>query len=120
VDVPYKRPWIGLAALIIVSFAILGYHGGEIYRLAPPLPERVITPEGELIWHGRDIKDGQNAWQSIGGQQLGSIWDMGPMWRPTGRPTGSIARVSGSWTIEPGNKLISRLTPWTRAHRLNS
>jgi len=30
-----------------------------------------------LIWRGGDIKDGQNVWQSIGGQHLGSIWGHG-------------------------------------------
>ena len=73
----YNRLWICLAAVIVVSFAVLGYYGGEIYRQAPPVPERVATSDGDLIWRGDDIKDGQNVWQSIGGQQLGSIWGHG-------------------------------------------
>src|SRR5687767_11465048 len=73
----YNRLWVCLSLVIVVSFALLGYYGGEIYRQAPPVPERVVTPEGELIWRGEDIKDGQNVWQSIGGQQLGSIWGHG-------------------------------------------
>jgi nitric oxide reductase subunit B len=73
----YKRLWICLTAVIVVSFAILGYYGREIYRQAPPVPERVVTSTGDLLWHGNDIKDGQNVWQSIGGQQLGSIWGHG-------------------------------------------
>jgi nitric oxide reductase subunit B len=33
----YTGLWIGLATVIVVSFAVLGYYGGEVYRLAPPL-----------------------------------------------------------------------------------
>jgi nitric oxide reductase subunit B len=73
----HKRLWIGFAAVIVVSFTVLGYYGGEIYRQAPPVPERVTTPDGTVIWRGQDIKDGQNVWQSMGGQQLGSIWGHG-------------------------------------------
>ena len=73
----YKGLWIGFAAVIVVSFAVLGYYGGEIYRQAPPVPERVVTPDRTVIYRGQDIKDGQNVWQSIGGQQLGSIWGHG-------------------------------------------
>jgi nitric oxide reductase subunit B len=35
---------------------------------------------------------GAQVWQSFGGQQLGSIWGHGALSRPTGRPTGCIAK----------------------------
>jgi nitric oxide reductase subunit B len=73
----YTRLWISFAAVIIASFAVLGYYGGEIYRQAPPVPERVVVSGGEVLFTGQDIKDGQNVWQSIGGQELGSIWGHG-------------------------------------------
>jgi nitric oxide reductase subunit B len=73
----YKGLWISFCLVNVVSFAVLGYYGGEIYRLAPPVPDRVATPDGTVIWQGQEIKDGQNVWQSIGGQQLGSIWGHG-------------------------------------------
>ena len=73
----YKKLWMAFFAVILVSFAVLGYYGGEIYRQAPPVPERITTVEGTVIWRGQDIKEGQNVWQSIGGQQLGSIWGHG-------------------------------------------
>jgi nitric oxide reductase subunit B len=51
----YKRLWICLTAVIVVSFAILGYYGREIYRQAPPVPERVVTSTGDLLWHGNTM-----------------------------------------------------------------
>lgn len=73
----YKKLWFGLFAVIVLSFAVLGYYGREIYRQAPPIPDEVATPEGEVLFTGQDIRDGQNVWQSLGGQQLGSIWGHG-------------------------------------------
>ncbi len=73
----YKRLWLGLWAVIGVSFAVLGYYGREIYRQAPPIPAQVATVEGKVLFTGQDIRDGQNVWQSLGGQEVGSIWGHG-------------------------------------------
>jgi nitric oxide reductase subunit B len=56
---------------------VLGYFGGEIARQAPPVPERVLTADGAVVFTGQDIRDGQNVWQSLGGQEIGSIWGRG-------------------------------------------
>jgi nitric oxide reductase subunit B len=73
----YAKLWLGLIGVIVLSFAVLGYYGGEIYRQAPPIPERVVTTDRVVLFTGQDIKDGQNVWQSLGGQQVGSIWGHG-------------------------------------------
>src|SRR5262245_47370152 len=72
-----NRRWWALAAVVAVSFAILGYFGGEIYRQAPPIPERVITSDGQVLFTRQDIVTGQSVWQSMGGQEVGSIWGHG-------------------------------------------
>jgi nitric oxide reductase subunit B len=73
----YRKLWIGFAIVIIGSFAVLGYFGREIYRKAPPIPNQVVTTSGKVLFSGQDIKDGQNVWQSIGGQEVGTIWGHG-------------------------------------------
>ncbi|MCS6925671.1 MAG: nitric-oxide reductase large subunit, partial [Candidatus Binatia bacterium] len=73
----YMRLWVSLTAMIVTSFAVLGYFGSEIYRQAPPVPARVVTTEGVVLFTGQDIHDGQNVWQSLGGQQVGSVWGHG-------------------------------------------
>ena len=78
----YKKLWIGLALVIILSFLVLGYYGVDIYREAPPVPESVVTTNGEVLFSGQDIKDGQNIWQSIGGQELGTVWGHGSYLAP--------------------------------------
>jgi nitric oxide reductase subunit B len=72
-----KKLWIGFILVMVISFSILGYYGIEIYREAPPIPERVIGPNGETIFTARDIKNGQNVWQSMGGQEVGTVWGHG-------------------------------------------
>lgn len=78
----YKRLWIGFALVMLVSFGVLIYYGGEIYRQKPPIPAKVITENGETLMTNQEIKDGMNIWQSIGGQELGSIWGHGAYQAP--------------------------------------
>lgn len=73
----YGKLWFSLGAVIVASFAVLGYYGLEIYRQAPPIPQRVVTEDGRVLFTGEQIKDGQNVWQSLGGQEVGSVWGHG-------------------------------------------
>lgn len=73
----YRKLWVGLTVVMAVSFAVLIYFGVEIYRKAPPIPERVVTEDGAVVFTAQEIKDGQNVWQSMGGQEVGSVWGHG-------------------------------------------
>ena len=72
-----KRLWIGFIAVLVISFSVLGYFGHEIYVQAPPQPDKIVNASGKVLFTGQDIRDGQNVWQSIGGQELGTIWGHG-------------------------------------------
>ena len=73
----YRKLWLTFAIVVVASFAVLGWFGREIYRQAPPIPDRVVTTEGRVLFTGNDILDGQNVWQSTGGQELGTVWGHG-------------------------------------------
>jgi len=73
----YRRLWTILILVLIGSFSVLGYYGREIYTQAPPIPNRVVTSAGQVLFTGQDIKDGQNVWQSMGGQEVGTVWGHG-------------------------------------------
>ncbi len=73
----HKSLWVVLGLVVGASFLTLGYYGAELYRQAPPVPQKVRTQAGVELFTGQMIKDGQNVWQSMGGQQIGSVWGHG-------------------------------------------
>ena len=73
----HRRLWLGLGLLLLVSFSVLLWMGGEIYRKAPPLPSQVLAEDGAVLYTAADIQRGRQVWQSMGGMQLGSIWGHG-------------------------------------------
>ncbi|CAI8817777.1 nitric oxide reductase subunit B [Pseudomonas sp. IT-P12] len=78
----YRKLWWSLIGVLGVTFCLLGWFGREIYRQAPPIPEQVQSADGTTLFRAADILDGQTAWQSIGGMQLGSIWGHGAYQAP--------------------------------------
>src|ERR1035441_9390882 len=67
----YTRYWWALTIVIVGSFIVLGGEGRKMISGAPPLPD-VYTTDGQLLFTGSSITDGQGVWQSIGGQALGA------------------------------------------------
>ncbi|WP_437682174.1 nitric-oxide reductase large subunit [Sorangium sp. So ce131] len=94
-----RRLWLALAAVITAGFLILGFMGREVYRKAPPIPERVQTPSGRVLLTKDDILDGQLVYQSIGGQQVGSVWGHGAYQAPD---------WSADWLHREAEALLSR------------
>ncbi len=78
----YRKLWFTLIGVLIVTFSLLGYYGAEVYRTAPPIPDKIATAGGEVLYTHDSILDGQTAWQSVGGMQLGSIWGHGAYQAP--------------------------------------
>src|SRR5437660_10182253 len=72
-----KKLWISLAAVLVVSFAVLGWIGTRIYQEMPPLPARIVDTNGAVVVANGDIGRGQNVWQALGGMEVGSIWGHG-------------------------------------------
>jgi nitric oxide reductase subunit B len=69
--------WILLGLVFVLSFAVLGWLGRQIYLAAPPIPNAVRTSAGQTLYTGDEIRDGQRAWLAAGGQQLGTVWGHG-------------------------------------------
>jgi len=72
-----RKLWLGLAVLLTLSFGVLLWAGTEIFRTAPPMPEKVLSESGQVIYTRADMEQGRQVWQSMGGMQLGSIWGHG-------------------------------------------
>jgi nitric oxide reductase subunit B len=74
---PYKKLWIAFALITLVSFSVLGGVGYKAINDGPPIPGKVLTTDGRLLFTGETIRNGQNVWQSTGGQEIGTIWGHG-------------------------------------------
>ena len=79
----YAKYWYTLIGVLIVTFSLLGYYGVEVYRTAPPIPGKVLVQGSDKpLYTEESILDGQTAWQSTGGMQLGSILGHGAYQAP--------------------------------------
>lgn len=78
----YKPLWWFLTIIMVVMFTLLGYYGKEVYNEAPPIPEAYISENGDTLFTKQDMFDGQSAWQSIGGMDVGTVWGHGAYQAP--------------------------------------
>ncbi len=98
-----KRLWVILAAILTVSFGILGWMGGEIYRTMPPMPQSVVSDSGMTLYTLDDMQKGRQVWQTTGGHQQGSIWGHG-------------AYVAPDWTADwLHRESVALLDVWSQA-----
>lgn len=96
----YRKLWITLIVVVLAAFTVLGVAGYKGIQSAPPIPSKVVTTDGTLLFTGEEIRNGQNVWQSLGGQEIGSIWGHG-------------AYVAPDWTADYLHReLIIVLNRW--------
>lgn len=114
----YRNLWLWLIGSMTLSFLLLGYYGREIYHQAPPVPKQVVTTDGTVLFTGQDIKDGQNVWQSIGGQEVGTIWGHGayvaPDWSADWLHRECVWLLD-HWAAQSGGKTYDQLDTETQA-----
>jgi len=72
-----RKLWVAFTAVVVISFAVLGWVGFRIYQQVPPVPSRVVTSGGAVVIPDGAIPAGQNVWQSMGGMEVGSVWGHG-------------------------------------------
>lgn len=113
-----RRLWMVLVIMMVTSFAVLGYYGWQIYQQAPPIPAQVVASDGRVLFTRADIQDGQNVWQSMGGQEVGSIWGHGayvaPDWSADWLHR-EATELLGRWAQRDGGVPFDRLSAERRA-----
>jgi nitric oxide reductase subunit B len=77
-----RKLWTWLAVICVISFAILGWVGTEIYQKAPPIPTQVVSTDNKVLYTGEQVQKGQETWLMAGGQQVGSVWGHGAYLAP--------------------------------------
>jgi nitric oxide reductase subunit B len=89
-----------LLFVLILTFGGLLFGGYLITKEKPPIPSLVTGPDGETLFSGGDIKEGQQLFLSHGGQHLGTIWGHGSYLAPD---------WSADWLHREGLYLAARL-----------
>jgi len=103
-----KKLWAAFAVVNLVSFAILGWVGVEIYRHKPPIPMQVVDEAGSAVFPEGAISEGQSVWQALGGMQVGSVWGHG-------------AYVAPDWTADwLHRELVFVLDAWAKSEKAAS
>lgn len=109
-----KKYWIGFSLVIVISFAVLSWVGVKIYQQKPPIPEKIVTESGVLVFTKSDIQDGQNIWQAMGGMESGSVWGHGsyvaPDWTADWLHR-ELVTVLNIWAAQNYDVEFSKLTP---------
>ena len=107
-----RKLWTWLAVICVLSFAVLGWVGTEIYLTAPPIPRQVISSKGIVLFSEGQVQRGQEAWRSAGGQQLGSVWGHGsyvaPDWSADWLHREALA-LRGVWAQQDFGKPFEQL-----------
>ena len=99
----YRKLWIAFIVVMVLSFSVLGGAGYKALHNGPPVPTQVVTTDGRVLLDSNTIQDGQGVWQSIGGQEVGSIWGHG-------------AYVAPDWTADwLHRECVFILDRWARA-----
>lgn len=72
-------PWWRYSVLIVIviGFSILGFITRLAYDNAPPIPEKVVNPQGELLFTKEEILDGQSLFFRYNLMEHGTLWGHG-------------------------------------------
>jgi nitric oxide reductase subunit B len=76
---PELSPWwkISVIFTVLVGFSVLTFISVKAYRDAPPIPVRVVTPQGDVIFTRDDILAGQQVFLKYALMENGTIWGHG-------------------------------------------
>jgi hypothetical protein len=87
----YKKLWIAFGLVMVVSFSVLGGVGYKAINNGPPIPAKVVTTDGQMLFTGETIRDGRMSGSPPVDRKSVRSGDMELMLRPTGAPIISIA-----------------------------
>ncbi|WP_205620895.1 nitric-oxide reductase large subunit [Intrasporangium chromatireducens] len=73
-----SRGWVqGVALVMLFSFFVMGFLTFRTYTASMPQPDKVVTQDGQTLFTGAEITEGQRLFQARGLMQYGSIMGHG-------------------------------------------
>src|SRR5262249_57508570 len=67
----------GMVLTLVFGFSIMGYLALRVYQDHAPIPARVVSEQGKVVFTGEDILNGQQAFLTYGLMQYGSVYGHG-------------------------------------------
>ena len=73
-EIAISKGWVQGAALVLIfGFFVMGVLAYRTYTHSMPLPEQVVSEQGDVVYTGEEITSGQNVFLTRGIQQYGSV-----------------------------------------------
>ena len=73
-----SKGWLQAVVLVVlVGFSVLGLLAYRTYQASPPVPARVVDPQGQVIYTGTDVSHGQQVFLNHGLMEYGSAFGHG-------------------------------------------
>ena len=73
-----SKGWVqGVFLVVLFGFFVLGLLAYRTYMAKPPTPQRVVDPQGTLLYTGADIHKGQQVFLHNGLMEYGSVFGHG-------------------------------------------
>jgi nitric oxide reductase subunit B len=77
-DLLVSKGWIQAVLLVVLlGFFVLGLLAYRTYDAKPPVPDRVVGPQGRVLFSGDDVRQGQQVFLHNGLMEYGSVFGHG-------------------------------------------
>jgi nitric oxide reductase subunit B len=77
-------PWwrYGVLIIMLAGFGVLIWIAADAYKIAAPIPDRVVEPGGNTVFTGDDIRAGQEVFLKHALMENGTLWGHGAYMGP--------------------------------------
>src|SRR5207342_1661819 len=77
-DFLISKTWLQAVVLVVVvGFFVLGLLAYRTYMAHPPVPDRVVDSQGEVLFTGGEVSHGQKIFLNSGLMEYGSVFGHG-------------------------------------------
>ena len=83
-DTSTLSPWwrYGVLLIMIVGFGVLITTAAYSYKVAAPIPDRIVAPSGQTVFTGDNVRAGQEVFLKHALMENGTLWGHGAYMGP--------------------------------------
>ena len=73
-----SKTWVQASVVVfLIGFFVLGLLAYRTYSADPPIADRIVDPEGQTLFTGEDVSEGQKVFLNNGLMEYGSVFGHG-------------------------------------------